>query len=452
MREQSGNPAGGPPEAAAPSEEWPAFTERWRRACRGDHRLTVLARDTNISFAVRGGEDHIAFSFGEPASDSTPDFVLVAAPGDWDTFFRPVPPPCFQNFFGMIMRVDGARVEGSELRFAQHAHLVRRVLELGRASAYPGEPASTTGPAAQPTEPAAADGPLPSAATEVPPPAPGAVGRYLTVELDGQPHRVYYEEAGQGRDVVLLHTAGADARQFHRLLADPRLTERCHLVAFDLPWHGKSFPPPGALPGDYSLTTDRYAQTVMAVVAGLGLRQPIVLGASMAGEICLELAYRHPDRLGGVVACEASETVPGRKVSWARHPEVNQSLFVPEWVDGLMAPTSPPVYRAEVWWAYSQGGYGTFYGDIDFYSGDWDATDRVTDIDTSRCPVVMLTGEYDYSCTPEMSRRTAARIPGAVFRPMPNLGHFPYAENPPLFVHHLLDALDTIDHSPEHAV
>jgi pimeloyl-ACP methyl ester carboxylesterase len=97
-----------------------------------------------------------------------------------------------------------------------------------------------------------------------------------------------------------------------------------------------------------------------------------------------------------------------------------------------------------VWWGYSQGGYGTFFGDILFYSGDWDGRERVPHIDTSRCPVVMLTGEYDYSCTPEMSRRTAERIPGAVFRVMRGLGHFPTAENPPLFTGYLLDALDTI--------
>ena len=53
----------------------------------------------------------------------------------------------------------------------------------------------------------------------------------------------------------------------------------------------------------------------------------------------------------------------------------------------------------------------------------------------------LLTGEYDYSCTRELSRATAARIPGATFTKMPGLGHFPMAENPPAFLRHLLPVL-----------
>jgi pimeloyl-ACP methyl ester carboxylesterase len=106
-----------------------------------------------------------------------------------------------------------------------------------------------------------------------------------------------------------------------------------------------------------------------------------------------------------------------------------------------MAPQSPAECAAEIWWHYSQGGCGTFPGDIHFYSGDWDARDRVHRIDTSRCPLTMLTGEYDYSCTAEHSAETAAKIPGARFAMMPGIGHFPFAENPALFTDHLLAAL-----------
>ena len=38
----------------------------------------------------------------------------------------------------------------------------------------------------------------------------------------------------------------------------------------------------------------------------------------------------------------ASERIVGREVPWARHPQVNESTFVPEWVYGNMAPQSPP--------------------------------------------------------------------------------------------------------------
>jgi pimeloyl-ACP methyl ester carboxylesterase len=52
-----------------------------------------------------------------------------------------------------------------------------------------------------------------------------------------------------------------------------------------------------------------------------------------------------------------------------------------------------------------------------------------------------LTGEYDYSCTPEMSEAVAAAIPGARLTIMKGMGHFPMVENYPAFRPYLLEAL-----------
>lgn len=78
-----------------------------------------------------------------------------------------------------------------------------------------------------------------------------------------------------------------------------------------------------------------------------------------------------------------------------------------------------------------------------------DGRGRVEKIDTTFCPVYMLTGEYDYSCTTDASKATADKIPGAVFEPMKNLGHFPLTENPKLVSPYLLRALDFIEQRRE---
>ena len=57
----------------------------------------------------------------------------------------------------------------------------------------------------------------------------------------------------------------------------------------------------------------------------------------------------------------------------------------------------------------------------------------------------MLTGEYDWSNTPQMSQATADKIPGAKHKAMPDLGHFPATENPQKFVPHLLEAIEHIE-------
>ena len=60
------------------------------------------------------------------------------------------------------------------------------------------------------------------------------VGRYVWTEIEGVAHRLYFEEAGQGIPLVCLHTAGADNRQFRHLLADPEVTTRFRVLAFDM--------------------------------------------------------------------------------------------------------------------------------------------------------------------------------------------------------------------------
>jgi len=304
---------------------------------------------------------------------------------------------------------------------------VRRLLEIGREvanGAYGIEPKDSTSPSAGTKE--------------------AVRGGYVWVELEGRPNRIYYEEAGAGHDLLCLHTAGSDSRQFYRLMNDAGLAAEWRMVAFDMPWHGKSLPPEGAFPGAWQLDTQRYVAAIESVIEALGLRRPVLLGSSMAGQICLEMALRWGERLGGVIACEASERIVGREVPFSRHPLINQATFVPEWVHGLMAPQGPRARAREIWWEYSQGGYGAFWGDIRFYSHDWDARERVHRIDTQKCPVIMLTGEYDYSCTPEISRATAAKIPGAEFEVMHGLGHFPMAENPELFMQYLWPALNRL--------
>ena len=69
------------------------------------------------------------------------------------------------------------------------------------------------------------------------------IGRYVHVEIDGEIHRIYFEENGAGIPLVCLHTAGSDGRQWRHLLADEEFAKNFRIIAFDMPWHGKSNPP-----------------------------------------------------------------------------------------------------------------------------------------------------------------------------------------------------------------
>ncbi len=270
-------------------------------------------------------------------------------------------------------------------------------------------------------------------------------GRYVYVEAAGVRNRVYFEEAGESRPLVCLHTAGADSRQYRYLLCDAEVTGKWRVIAFDLPYHGRSLPPEGWWEEEYLLTTDAYAETIMQFIRTLGLERPVVLGCSMGGAISLELARKHGSEVAAVIGLEAASKIEGRFLDWSIMPDVDGSVMAASWTYGLMAPQSPEASKREVWWVYSQGGPGIYRGDTYFYSVDWDLRRRETEIDTSTCPVFLLTGEYDYACTPDETSAAAAAIPGARSAKMESIGHFPMAENYPRFREHLLPVLREIE-------
>ena len=411
----------------------PQFMAAWMDAAARDPILPGQIAQARFSFALEQdgvgpvfvvGDGHVKRDGG-----TQPDFILAAPAAVWEQYLLPIPPRHHHNLFALRARVPEFAIQGEELRFIQHCHIVRRLLDIGRwlmrGNAAPA-PASLR--------------PRLGADAPASPPA-GIEGKYLTVSARDGEYSIYSEWHGSGPTILCLHTAGSDCRQFHRLMAEPAMAG-WRMVALDLPWHGKSPPPAGAEPRTWRLDTQLYVELIMGFVRAAGLDRPVVLGASMSGEICLELALRHPEAFRAIVACEATDHIPNRRTFWSDHPQVNQAIFVPEWIEGLMAPDSPAECATEIWWQYSQGGAATFAGDIHFYSGEWDARDRVHRIDTTRCPLFMLTGEYDYSATCEASEATAAKIKGVHYQRMDRMGHFPFAENPRRFLDFLSPILD----------
>ena len=268
------------------------------------------------------------------------------------------------------------------------------------------------------------------------------LGRYASLNLDGRPCRMFFEEAGSGIPLLCLHTAGADSRQYRHLMVDSAITDDFRVIAFDMPWHGKSFPPPGYETEDYQLTTEAYTEIIIAVVDTLELARPVLMGCSMGGRIVLNIAAHHPERFRALIGIEcADHQTPWYDTAWLNRPDIHGGEICAAMISGLIAPQSPDVYRWETLWGYLQSGPGVFKGDLHFYREDSDYRDRTHLIDTTHCPLYLLSGEYDYSCTPDDTLRTASAIPGARMQIMPALGHFPMCENPALFGSHLLPVL-----------
>ncbi|NNF80716.1 MAG: alpha/beta hydrolase [Rhizobiales bacterium] len=270
-------------------------------------------------------------------------------------------------------------------------------------------------------------------------------GRYMQLELWGTSHRIYWEESGQGIPLLCLHTAGSDGRQFRALMNDEAVTAHYRVIALDMPWHGKSSPPAGWEAETYELTTRKYLDLILAISSALELDRPVVMGCSIGGRVVLHLAREHPDAARCVIGLQSAGMVnPYYDIDWLYRPDVHGAHVCAGMVSGLIAPTAPSEHRWETLWHYMQGGPGIFKGDLHFYTVEGDIMDHVGEIDTARCPIYMLTGEYDFSCSPEMSQTTADAIEGAKFQVMEGMGHFPMSEHPEAFKDYLMPVLDEI--------
>jgi pimeloyl-ACP methyl ester carboxylesterase len=352
-------------------------------------------------------------------------FAVRASEEAWRRFWEPLPAPGYHDIFAMA-RHGHARIEGDLVPLMANLRYVKDLLALPRAS----------GPSLPP--PAAGDH---DASPRIEP----VTGRYVHLTLQGRAHRVYFEEAGAGIPLLCLHTAGADGRQFRHLMNDEAVTRHYRVIAFDMPRHGKSLPPVGWQDEEYQLTTEGYTDFIMRFVRALGLDRPVALGCSIGGKIVLQLALDHAREFRALVGVESAAYQPPwyDDTSWLHRPDVHSEVSG-ALMSGLIAPQSPGETRWDTLWMYMQGGPGVFKGDLFFYRADGDFRDRVGRIDTSQCPLYLLTGEYDFSCTPEDTRLTAEKIAGASLTVMREIGHFPMSENPAKFREYILPVLDEI--------
>ena len=267
------------------------------------------------------------------------------------------------------------------------------------------------------------------------------VGRYAHI---GE-QRVYFEEAGRGIPLVCLHTAGSDGRQYRAVLNDSSITKSYRVIAFDMPWHGKSSPPAGWEKEGYRLTTGAYTGIIMEFIREMGLERPVVMGCSIGGRIVLDLALKHARELRALIGLQSGAFVERYyDAAWLDHPEVHGGRACGAVAYGLMSPLSPGKERWETVWHYMQGGPGVFTGDLYFYQVEGDIRSRIGAIDTSICPLYLLTGEYDYSASPRDTEAVAARVKGAKMTVMKGLGHFPMSENPEAFLGYLRPVLEEI--------
>lgn len=109
---------------------------------------------------------------------------------------------------------------------------------------------------------------------------------------------LYYEAHGAGRPMILLHGGLGSGEMFGPIL--PSLTQGHQVIAVDLQGHGRT------ADIDRPLDARLMADDIAALIAHLGLDRPDIVGYSLGGGVALHVAFKHPDRIGRLVAVSAN--------------------------------------------------------------------------------------------------------------------------------------------------
>ena len=385
--------------------------------------LRLQIGEQPVGFSVTSGE--ISAGVPEPGAG----VVTVAGASEVWASLLTSPPPRFAQIPVLVAFGDAGLQLGDTdpVLFWQYLPALERAVELLRGE-DPSRPVTV-----------AEDGALPR--------HDSPVGRYVHLEIDGLDHRIYYESAGEGIPVLLQHTAGAHGSQYRHLFEMPEITDRFRLIAYDLPYHGKSIPPVHSRWWErpYRLVGAWLRQVPVALSRALELDRPAFMGCSVGGLLALDLALRCPDDFRAVIALEGALHVGGDPETFVGmwHPQVSNHSKA-RMMEGLCGPASPEPYVKEVSQVYSAGWPPAFLGDLHYYMVEHDIRDQAHEIDTTRVGVHILNGSYDYTATVEAGRAAHEAIAGSTHTEMGELGHFPMQEHPQAFAKYLLPILDQI--------
>lgn len=406
------------------------------RRCGADGEFRLASRRWNGGLRLESGDRVVGITVvdgvvaaGPPSEDDPGTVTLAADPAIWAEMATEAPAP-FLHDATAAMR-SGLSRRGDELNWWQYAPAVQRAVEL-------------LGPDRPAGRPAAHDrGPTPR--------FDSPVGRYVHLELgEGDAradHRVYFEEAGSGIPLLCQHTAGSHGTQWRHLFENPAITEHFRVIAYDLPFHGKSVPP---VERDwwnetYQLHGSFLRSVPVELARALDLDRPVFMGCSVGGLLALDLALHHPDVFRAVISLEGALHIGGDpdRLTGFWDPRVSNETKA-RMMQGLTAPSSPLAYRKETIQTYAAGWPPVFLGDLWYYLVDYDLRGRGAEIDTGQVGVNILSGQYDSSGTPELGRAAHEAIAGSTFVEMEGMGHFPMSENPEAFFTYLEPVLDKI--------
>jgi pimeloyl-ACP methyl ester carboxylesterase len=235
--------------------------------------------------------------------------------------------------------------------------------------------------------------------------------------------------------VLLLHGIGGGRQAWGDAgsATGPALAAAGHLtLGIDFPGYGLS---PTIDPFDLA----GLARAVVAMIDHLGAGPAVLVGHSMGGMVAQEVAATAPGRLAGLVLASTSPAFGKPGGDWQRG--FLQSRFAPldaglgmaglaaQLVPAMVAPGTSPAVLAAAQAMMAGVPEATYRHAVTALV----SFDRRAQLPAIAVPALVVTGEHDRTAAPEVSRRMAEHIPGAVCTIVPDAGHLLNLEQPQAF-------------------
>jgi pimeloyl-ACP methyl ester carboxylesterase len=139
------------------------------------------------------------------------------------------------------------------------------------------------------------------------------------VDVNGM--KMYYEVSGAGEPLVVLHGAYMNIPSMGEII--PRLAQTHKVYALEFQGHGRT------TDIDRPITYQNLADDVAAFMDSLGLTKADVFGYSMGAEAGLQLAIRHPARVGKLILASVAYDLRGwQPVYTAAIPQMTVEMIV----------------------------------------------------------------------------------------------------------------------------
>lgn len=228
----------------------------------------------------------------------------------------------------------------------------------------------------------------------------------LKLQVDGS--RAHYLKAGSGPPVVLIHGGASDSRDWLETMV--ALSPFYSLYAPDIIGYGLS----DRNKSGYYL--NEFVDFTLEFIHALRLESVALVGHSLGGRICLEIALRHPYTVRRLILVD---TVGFGKLAW-------WGTFLGAAAWGLREALGKPQP------------YPRFNRDI-AEDKDWICLERLSEL---KVPTLLVWNRRDPYYSVNHALTAKKLIPNVRLEVFPGYGHAPHVKNREYFNHLLLDFLN----------